>query len=169
MSKTLLKNIIVAVNGSQSSIQAAMYGILLAKQYHLSLKAVYVVDTATIKFLANSRFFVVEERVSYEESLCTDGGHYLEYVKNLAKTKGVTIETELRKGSVSAEVIAAADEYKADLILLGGRAEGGVAISGTGARRNVAATARLEIVETARRPVLVVHKPEIETLFKMPL
>ena len=62
MSKPFLKNILAAVNGSQSSMQAVMYGIIMAKQYNLNLKIVYVVDTATVKFLASSNFFVAEEK-----------------------------------------------------------------------------------------------------------
>ena len=96
----LLKKIIVAINGSESSVQAAMYAIMLSKQYSLALKAVYVVDTATIKFLTNSKFLVSEEKDSYESDLKRDGKTYLEYVKNLAKSKGMEIETELREGSV---------------------------------------------------------------------
>ena len=44
MSKSLLKNIVVAVNGSQSSIHAATYGIILAKPQKVNLKFVYVVE-----------------------------------------------------------------------------------------------------------------------------
>ena len=81
----LLKKIIVAINGSESSVQAAMYAVMLAKQYSLALRAVYVVDTATIKFLTSSKFLVSEEKDSYETDLRRDGKTYLEYVKNLAK------------------------------------------------------------------------------------
>ena len=100
-----------------------MYAVMLAKQYSLVLRAVYVVDTATIKFLTSSKFLVSEEKDSYETDLRRDGKTYLEYVKNLAKSKGMEIETELREGSVWAEIIKAADDFSADMILLGGRFE----------------------------------------------
>ena len=38
MSKPLFSRILVAVNGSEASIHAAMYGIIMAKTYHLDLK-----------------------------------------------------------------------------------------------------------------------------------
>lgn len=164
----LLKKIIVAINGSESSVQAAMYAIMLAKQYSLALKAVYVADTDTVKFLTSSKLLVTEEKESYENDLKRDGKTYLEYVKNLAKSKGIEIETELRQGSVWAEIIKAADEVSADMILLGGHeSKDRLKVIESRARRSVAATARSEIVNYAHCPVLVIHKPQIEALFKI--
>lgn len=164
----LLKKIIVAINGSESSVQAAMYAVMLAKQYSLALRAVYVVDTATIKFLTSSKFLVSEEKDSYETDLRRDGKTYLEYVKNLAKSKGMEIETELREGSVWAEIIKTADDFSADMILLGGHeTKDKLKIIESQPHRSAAATARSEIVNYAHCPVLVIHKPQIEALFKI--
>ncbi len=169
MSKNmLLKKVIVAINGSQSSIQAAMYAIMLAKQYSLALKAVFVVDTDTIKFLSNSKFLVSEEKESYESDLAKDGKTYLDYVKNLASSKGVEMETELRTGSVWGEVIRAADEYAADLILIGGHeSKDKLKVLEAHVQRSTAAIVRSEIMNYAHCPVLVIHKPQIESLFKI--
>lgn len=169
MIKPLLKNIIVAINGTQSSVQAAMYGIMLAKQYSLNMKAVYVVDTATIKFLTSQNFLVSEEKDSYEIDLKRDGKTYLDYVQNLAKSKGVQIETELRSGSVWAEIVNSADESEADLILIGGHESKRKFANSmdTEPRRSTATTTRNSIVNYAHCPVLVIHKPEIEALFKI--
>lgn len=164
----LLKKIIVAINGSDSSMQAAMYGIMMAKQYSLALKVVYVVDTATLKFLTSSKFLVSEEEDSYEMDLRHDGNTYLEYVQNLAKSKGLEIQTELRSGSVWAEVIKAADEFSADMILIGvHESKDKLKAIETAPHRSVAATARSEIVTYAHCPVLVIHKPQLEALFKI--
>lgn len=167
MGKSLIQKILVAINGSQSSLQAAMYGIVLAKQNGLSLKVVYVVDTATIKFLTASKLFISEEKDSYERDLNNDGKKYLEYVKDLALSKGIKIETELRSGSVYTEVVMAADDFDADLILLGGHNSEKKYFKPQSGRHNIQATARSEIVQFAHCPVLVVHKPEIESLFKI--
>ncbi|MBQ1949888.1 MAG: universal stress protein [Treponema sp.] len=167
MSKSLLKNIIISINGSQSSIHAAMYGIMLAKQYEAALKVVFVVDTATIKFLLNSKFFVPEERDSYTEALRKDGRTYLDYVKKLASSKGVELQTELLEGSVCTEVIKAADDFKSDMLIIGGKEGKGAQLPFPESRRNLVTTAREEIVNFAHCPVLVIHKPEIEALFKI--
>ena len=164
MIKPLFQNIIVAVNGSEQSIHAAMYAILMAKLYRCHLKVVYVVDTATLKKLTLSKFFVSEESASYEKNLTEDGNRYLVYISDLAKSKGITIETELRKGAVWSEIIASADDFNAGLILLGGRpySESDGAI-----RHDATSMANSEIIGSAHCSVLVVREPKIEQLFKL--
>ncbi len=160
--KPVLKNIIVAINGSQSSVHAAMYGIILAKQLSLNMKAVFVVDSAAVKFLTNSRVFTSSERDSYLTDLDSDGQKYLSYISDLAKTKGLKIETEMRSGAVWAE------EFKADMILLGGGSKAKVSyVQDNEYRHNIQTTARTEIVTYANCPVLVVHKEQVEDLFKI--
>ena len=66
MIKPLIQKVVVAINGSEQSLHAAMYAILMAKQYKCSLKAMYVVDTAALKFLSMSRFFLKNESQKYE-------------------------------------------------------------------------------------------------------
>jgi len=167
MNKPLFNRIVVAVNGSQSSIHAAMYGILMAKTYHLEMKIVYVVDVATIKQLTLSKFFVADERETYEANLTADGDRYLTYVGDLAKSKSVNAELELRKGAVWSEIITVADEYRADLILLGGRESDTGYETGTAAHRNVVSASRSEIISSAHCSVLVVKQKDIEQLFKI--
>ncbi|MDE5580034.1 MAG: universal stress protein, partial [Treponemataceae bacterium] len=76
MLKPLVQNVVVAVNGSESSARAAMYGILMAKQQHLNLKFVYVVDTATLKRLTMSPFLLEEENVDFAQNQRADGKKY---------------------------------------------------------------------------------------------
>ena len=55
MIKPLFQNIVILISGSEASIHAAQYGILLSKLYRCNLKAVYVVDTASLKQLTLSK------------------------------------------------------------------------------------------------------------------
>ena len=164
MSISLVKNIVVAVNGSQSSIHAAMYGIILAKQLKLNLKFVYVVDTATIKYLTMNRFLLSEERIDFEEKLKIDGTHYLDYVERLAVSKGLEVEKELRSGGVFTEIIKAAEEYDADLILLGGTEKDAAR---TDYRKPVLSRDQNEVLANSKCPVLIVQKEGIEAEFKI--
>lgn len=159
MIKPLFNNILVVINGSEASIQAAQYGVLMARLYRCDMKAIYVVDTATLKELTISKFFVSEESSEYEKSLTEDGERYLNYVENLAKAKGIKIETELRKGSVWSEVIAYADDSKTDLILLGEHKH----IQS----KDVISSIYREIISHANCSVLVVKEKDIEKLYKM--
>jgi nucleotide-binding universal stress UspA family protein len=120
MSKSLFSHILVAVTGSDASIGAAKYAIVMAKQEKCKLSAVYVVDVATIKQLTLSKIFVQDESIEYEQSLEENGARYLAFVEELAKAKGVKVEKIIKKGAVYTEILGAADETEADLILLGG-------------------------------------------------
>lgn len=167
MLKPLVQNVVVAVNGSESSARAAMYGILMAKQQHLNLKFVYVVDTATLKRLTMSHFLLEEENVDFAQNLRADGKKYLDYAMMLAKKKGVKAQAELLEGSVWGEVISAADKFKAELILVGGsgmKVSGYAAASGSTGHFSLADK---EIIMNAHCSVMVVRVPKIEQLFRI--
>ena len=157
--KPLFQTVVVAVSGSEASIKAAKYGIALAKGYRSNLIAVYVVDTATLRELLISKIFVEDESSEYERSLEDNGRRYLNYVDELAQKKGITVEKELRKGSVSTEIVRAADEKNADLILLGG-------IEDKGGLREVMSRQHREILNHAKCSVLVVKHPDIDFLYR---
>ena len=58
MIKPLFQKVLVAYNGSKSSLHAVMYAILMAKCYKCHVKVVCVVDTATIKHLMLTKFVI---------------------------------------------------------------------------------------------------------------
>lgn len=163
MIKPLFSKLIVAVNGSQNSIHAAMYAILMAKQYHSRIKFIYVVDTAAIKTLTLSKFLLKDEGESIKSGLLVDGEKNLAYVEKLAKDKGIRVETEIRQGVVWSEIIASADDYKADAIVIGGR-------NSTNMKsliRNEAGSDTSAIIGSAHCSVIVAKEPYIEQFFKL--
>jgi len=157
--KPLFQTIVVAVSGSEASISASKFAIVMAKQYRCRLVAVYVVDTATLKELLLSRIFVEDESFEYERSLEENGQRYLNYIEELAAKKGVAIEKVTRRGSVFSEIIHAAEEYEADLILLGGFEEK----AGT---RDVLSRQHRDILRNARCSILVVKEPDVDFLYR---
>ena len=159
MIKNLFSNIVVAVSGSDASILAAKYAIVLAKLYHCRLSAIYVIDTATIRQLTLSKIFIQEESLEYEKSLEANGERYLSFVEELARAKGVKIEREMRRGAVYTELLSAADERKADLIVLGGWEKDRSA-------RDIITHAHREIMISAKCSVLLVKEPSIDQLYK---
>lgn len=164
MIKPLIQKILVAINGSQQSVQAAMYAIMMAKQLKCELEAVYVVDTATLKQLTMSKFFVAEESERYEQSLIEDGERYLKYVESIAKPKGVKITAKLVKGIVWAELVKEAEAFEADVILLGGKNQ---VTSVIGDKQDAISATNADIIANARCNVLVVRKKDVEKLFKI--
>ncbi len=160
MIKPLFKNVLVMVNGTEASINAVRYAILMAKLYQCEVRAVYVVDMATIRQLSLNRIFVEDESREYERSLEQNGQRYLSFVEQLGKEKGVKVETELRSGAIWSEVVALAEERKADLILLGGT-------ESTQSDKDVLSSTHKSILVNARCSVLVVKQQTVEQLFKL--
>jgi nucleotide-binding universal stress UspA family protein len=159
MMNPLFSNIVVAITGSDASILAAKYAIVLAKTYRCRLSAVYVVDTATIRQLTLSKIFIQEESQDYERSLEANGERYLSFVEELARAKGIKIEREIRRGAVYTEILAAADERKADLIVLGGWEKDRSA-------RDIISHSHREIMVNAKCSVLLVKEPKIDSIYK---
>ena len=161
--KTFFRKVLVAINGRQSSIHAAMYAIMMAKAYSLELKFVFVIDTATIKYLTMNNLLINSEKMDFEEKLEVDGQHYLDYVKMLAGSKGIKCHTELRKGGIFTEILNAAEEFNADLILLGGNEKD---VNKKGVKKFVMTSDENEVLSNSTCPVLIVQEPDIEKKFK---
>lgn len=161
MAKSFFKKIVVAINGKQSSIQTAMYAVMMAKIYNIEIRFVFVIDTATIKFLSINKLIISDD---LEERLEADGKRYLEYVEMLASSKGVKCQKDLRKGGVFSEVLKSAEEFEADLILLGGNIR---EVGKTGIKHNFLSSAETSILSNSKCPVMIVQKPDIEAEFKI--
>ena len=161
MAKSFFKKIVVAVNGKQSSIQTAMYAVMMSKIYNIEIRFVFVIDTATIKFLSINKLIISDD---LEERLEADGKRYLEYVEMLSVSKGVKCEKDLRKGGVFSEVLKSAQDFGADLILLGGNLR---EVNKTGIKHSSLSTAETGILSNANCPVMIVQKPNIEAEFKI--
>ena len=159
MSKPLFSNIVVAINGSDASILAAKYAIVMAKTYRCRLSAVYVVDTATIRQLTLSKIFIPEESEEYEQSLEANGERYLAFVEELARAKNVKIEREMRRGAIYTEILAMADEKKADLLILGGWEK-------DRSPKDIFSHNHREIMINAKCTVLLAKEPNIDHIYR---
>ncbi len=157
--KALFQNVVVAVSGSEASINASKFGIAMAKLYRSHLIAVYVVDTATLKELLISKIFVEDESFEYEKSLEDNGHRYLNYIEELANKKGVSVDKVLRKGAIFSEIINVADETEADLIVIGGFEE-------KGAYRDVLSRQHRDILKNAKCSILVVKEPDVDFIYR---
>jgi len=157
--KKILETILVAVNGSDASICAFKYALALKKAFGSRIVACYVIDTATIRQLALSRIFVQDESEEYERNLENSGLRYLNFCVELARQKHLAVETSIRKGSVSGEIVKYAIELDADAIILGG-------VRTEAAYREAIADYNREILKNARCPVIFVKPPLGEELYR---
>ncbi|MDR0526064.1 MAG: universal stress protein [Spirochaetaceae bacterium] len=156
----MFSNILIAITGSDASILAAKYAIVLAKTYRCRLTALYVVDTATIRQLTLSKIFIQEESQEYEQSLEANGRRYLSFVEELARSKGVKLEAEIRRGAVYTEILTLAEDKKADLILLGGWEKHRSA-------RDIISHVHREVMINAKCSVMLVKEPNIDLMFRL--
>lgn len=161
MSEKLVKKILVVVNGTDASFQSVEYAILLAKECNCSLKAIYVVDTTSIKKLQFAQILHQDESLECLEDLMSNGSAYLEYVQKLGKSKGLVVDVVQREGTVWAEVVAQAREDKTNLILIGG-----TDYAGSMGKDPISETYK-EILVNAPCSVLMVREKMIDSLFKM--
>jgi len=161
MIQPLFKNLLILVNGTDASINAAKYAIIMAKLYKCSVRAVYVVDVATIKMLSLNRIFIEEESLDYERSLEQNGKRYLSYVQKIGEEKGVRVATELRRGAIWSEIVACSEENSIDAILIGSSG------AETGDRNESISLTFKSVLTHARCSVLVVKEPKIEHLFAL--
>lgn len=114
-----IQRVLVLVDGTEESIAAAQYAILLAGFSGAELYGAYVINTRALNELLKTRIFVEAEEEEYEQDLRSDADRYLRHVQNLAEKKGVAIETLTSSGSVHQEVVKMVREHDIDLLVLG--------------------------------------------------
>lgn len=150
---------LVAVSGSAQSLNAAKYGIALARMHRSRLLAAYVVETDLLKELVLSRILVEEESADYGRSLEENGRRYLAYVADLGRKRAVTVETFMRSGSVATQIVEVAEENGVGLILIG-------AYESQSTVRDIIGRQHREILRNAKCSVLVVREPQIEAFYR---
>jgi nucleotide-binding universal stress UspA family protein len=155
----MINNILVAISGSDSSINGAKYAIMLAKTFKWNLSVVYVIDTSTLKQLLISKIFIEEESSEFEMNLEANGNRYLDYIEELAKNKGVKVKKILKRGGIATMILEAAEEEDADLIILG-------AWQQNKSKRELITKSHMDILFDSKKSVIIVKEQEIETMFK---
>jgi nucleotide-binding universal stress UspA family protein len=115
----VIENILVYVDGSEQSITAAQYALLLAGTTGARITALYVINTRALDDLVKASIFLMEEQEEYAQDIEADANRYLNLVSDLARRKGIALETVSRKGSIHQEILAAVREMNIDLLVIG--------------------------------------------------
>ena len=114
-----IRRILVYIDGTEESITAAQYGICLSRVTGAAITALYVVNTRALDDLLKSRIFLKTEQEEYQRDLEADAVRYMNHVRELAREKGVAIETESTGGAVHQEIKRVITEREIDLLILG--------------------------------------------------
>lgn len=138
-----ISRILLPTDGSEPSVAATEYAVALAKTFGAIVKAIYV-DTGL-------------EALEYPEEVMTEdvyeGVHSsikgLALAQALCERNGVTCEVEIIQGGVAKRIVAVAEDWKADMIVLGDTGR-------TGLKRIALGSVAETVVKGSPIPVLVV-------------
>ena len=153
MNSAPFTDMLVYLDGSEGSMSALMYSILLAKSTSSRLHALYVVNTKALGDLVSSHIFVDVEKSEYLSEIKKDAKRHLRHAEKLAAQKGVRINVAEFEGSPHGEVMRYIKENHIDLLLLG-------SVNVIRSRREELASENDRMMRTSPCPVLVVKDDE---------
>ena len=144
-----ITNILLVVDGTESGVRAARFGVQLAAFHKASVAAVAVVDTATLKSLLTSSVLVESEMEEFDEELGASAQTNLNYASQLAKAAGVNLTPLLRKGSAHVIISDEIRDAQPDLLVMG-------SFTTSMIKRDLSARNRRLIVDDAQCPIVLV-------------
>lgn len=135
--------ILLATDGSEPAVLATQYAVTLAKTFQASILAIYVDDGA--------------EKLQLPEEIESDDvweGYHpsvkgLGVAKIMAERNGVAIEIQIVRGGVAKRIIKTAQDFGADIIVLGETGRTGLKRLGMG---SIAET----VIKGSETPVFVI-------------
>jgi nucleotide-binding universal stress UspA family protein len=115
----LIRKILVYIDGTEQSITAAQYAMCLSRSTGAQLTAFYVINTKALDELLKARIFLKEEQVEYGRDLEEDAQRYLNHVQELARSKGISVETRSAMGNPNQEIVKIVRDEAFDLLVIG--------------------------------------------------
>ncbi|MBN1193244.1 MAG: universal stress protein [Coriobacteriia bacterium] len=138
-----IERILVPTDGSAPSVAATEYAVMMAKTFGATIKAVFV-DTGEAALSLPEE--VIAEDV-FEGDLHPMRG--IAVAQAMCQSNGVTCETEVAKGGVAKRIVHVAEDWDADLIVIGDTGR-------TGLKRIALGSVAETVVKGSPIPVLVV-------------
>jgi nucleotide-binding universal stress UspA family protein len=117
--KITFQKILVAIDGSEPSMDAAEYAISISKEYNADLYALYVIR-------ADVDLFGVHPNSEYTRTMENEGEKYLDKVKSKAAEKNIQIKSHIIASiNITGGIVDFAEENNIDLIVIGTRGSSG--------------------------------------------
>ncbi|MGA9100173.1 MAG: universal stress protein [Methanotrichaceae archaeon] len=145
----MLKNILMATDGSKQSEKAAKFGVDLAKLSGGKVTALYVgarhvapiggLPPKEMDAVANGMWKAVQD----------EGNNAMQYVEDLGKKSGVQVEKKFIEGHPANEIMKLAEETSMDIIVMG-------SIGKTGLSKFLLGSVADKVVRNSKVPVTVV-------------
>jgi len=149
MAKPPIRHILVLVDGTEASYNAADAAIDLARSLGSKLTAMAVVDTDTLRQLLSVKILVDAEMGEFEKELQESSRRQLAEVCQRALDRKILVEEVLLTGNTETIVPREVQQREVDLIALGG-------FQSSKVTRDLLARQRQQIIDRAKCPVLVV-------------
>lgn len=135
--------ILIATDGSEPAIMATQYAITLAKTYNARVKAIFV-DDGMDKLELPEEIQSDDDWEGYHPSVKGLG-----IAKVMAERNDVPVDIQIIQGGIAKRIIKTAEEWDADLIVMGETGRTGLKRLGMG---SIAET----VIRGAETPVLVI-------------
>lgn len=135
--------ILLATDGSEPAIAATQYAVTLAKTFGARIKAIFVDDGMEALELPEE----IESDEAWDNFHPSVKG--LGIAKVMAERNDVPIDIEIIRGGVAKRIVRTAEEFDADLIVVGDTGRTGLARLGMG---SIAET----VVKASETPVMVI-------------
>jgi nucleotide-binding universal stress UspA family protein len=114
-----IENILVYIDGTEESLTASQYAVLLSKRLGAALFGTFVVNTHALNDLLKSHIFVESEQREYQRDLEGDADKYLRHFESMAASKGVDVQTFKKSGIVHVMLKELIREHDIDLLVIG--------------------------------------------------
>ena len=148
----LYQKILVAIDGSKASSNAAEHGINLAQRYKASLIILHFLHLNTLRQISSS--FITAPTFGLEEAqeLKATAKKWTENINKKAKAKGLVSKTKIieEAASIVGSIVEFAEEEGVDLIVVGTTGK-------TGFRRLLIGSVAQGVLTYAHCPVLAVR------------
>ncbi len=121
----MLKNILVAIDGSEASTNALQLAIELSEKYGAGLHLLHVVREMQVPL--NPGLMEAYEKLERQrhDLLKSAGEQLLNQSKRVAESKGITaLQADIGSGDPASAIVRYADKNQIDLIVIGSRGLG---------------------------------------------
>ena len=113
-----IERMMVYIDGTEESLTAVEFGVLLARSSGAKLYGAYIINTRALGELVRTKIFLESEEQEYSRDLEADADRYLNHARRMAESKDVNLTTIRRSGNVHQELLRIVDQEQIDLLLL---------------------------------------------------
>ncbi len=145
MKSEIFKNIVIATDGSENSVNAVKHAIEVARISEAKLTAVFVVDTGAFTSIP-----VDMAMGNMYEILKKEGDEAVKQVEELAEAEDLEIESFNIEGHPAEEIIKISENVSADLVVMG-------TLGKSGLDRFLLGSVAEKVSRTSKIPVMIVR------------